>query len=159
MSLNKNCKVYKKLDDVQKDLIDLIFPDQHDSGDKNKSSISQIFSQKKSGRIDMILLDILKKSHSCNCGMATKMRDEVFKIRPELIIAGCQDKGFEGQTPLHVIICNGDVGVVEQMLKLLKPEWSKQMATGKKFKKSAMMGQLPLSVAALTFNTRECLNC
>lgn len=62
MSLNKNCKVYKKLDDVQKDLIDLIFPDQHDSGDKNKSSISQIFSQKKSGsRIDMILLDILKK--------------------------------------------------------------------------------------------------
>lgn len=61
---------------------------------------------------------------------------------------------FQGQSPLHVAIVNGYADAVKLILKIAaKDNMTKDLlcilATGKKFKNTVLMGQLPLSAAAL----------
>ncbi|KAK3592749.1 hypothetical protein CHS0354_016505 [Potamilus streckersoni] len=65
---------------------------------------------------------------------------------------------FSGQTPLHMAICKGKSYEVRSLIEAAKESkvrlgklFSKR-ATGKEFKNTAMMGELPLSIAALTGN-------
>ncbi|XP_045201815.2 transient receptor potential cation channel subfamily V member 5-like [Mercenaria mercenaria] len=79
---------------------------------------------------------------------------------PKLIL---QDRGsteYAGQTPLHMAVCKGNIWLVNTLLKQLSKKdtkhWKstllKRKATGKMFTNTVMMGELPLSIAALTFN-------
>ena len=79
---------------------------------------------------------------------------------PELMTtARRESEDYHGQTALHIAIAKGNVEAVETMLseilnlsQNLKAALLHQLATGIKFVNTVMMGELPLSVAALTFN-------
>lgn len=67
---------------------------------------------------------------------------------------------FLGQSPLHVAIVNGYADAVEAILKIAaKNNITRELlcirATGKKFKRAVLMGQLPLSAAALACRNEE----
>jgi len=54
-----------------------------------------------------------------------------------------------------MVICKENIDLIERVLMLRPAENAnmlQQSATGKKFKKTSMMGELPLIVAALTLN-------
>ena len=80
---------------------------------------------------------------------------------PSLLL--CAREGSEtnnGQTPLHIAITQGNANAVETLLtksELLGPgqKWNilHQRATGSKFVNTVMMGEIPLTVAALKLNT------
>lgn len=84
----------------------------------------------------------------------------LIKICPELMTAARKEsEAYFGQTALHVAIAKGNIDAVEDMLseilnhsQSLKSALLHTMATGQKFANTVMMGELPLSVAALTFN-------
>lgn len=64
---------------------------------------------------------------------------------------------YTGQTPFHMAVCKGSKWLVRKMIEALKEKeleeiW-KSRATGTIFYNTAMMGELPLTVAALTTNT------
>ena len=87
--------------------------------------------------------------------------EELIKICPELLpCARKESDDYFGQTALHIAIAKGNIEAVESMLseilnhsQSLKSALLHQLATGLKFVNTVMMGELPLSVAALTFNT------
>ncbi|XP_052789316.1 transient receptor potential cation channel subfamily V member 5-like [Mya arenaria] len=82
------------------------------------------------------------------------------KTCPELLTAARKEsQNYYGQTALHVAIAKGNVEAVEFMLSEVYNQSQSlctallhQGATGMKFANTVMMGELPLSVAALTFN-------
>ncbi|KAL4218808.1 hypothetical protein ACF0H5_021396 [Mactra antiquata] len=79
---------------------------------------------------------------------------------PTLILQHRADTEYAGQTPLHMAVCKGNRRLVEVMLRHIssgqKKYWKKpllkRLACGSIFDNTAMSGQLPLSIAALTFN-------
>ncbi|XP_045201368.2 transient receptor potential cation channel subfamily V member 5-like [Mercenaria mercenaria] len=133
------------------------------------------------GEVDKvkILLDILKKEGQTKALASYKGSDgesmlhlaamfnqsseiiqTLMKICPELLTAARKEsQDYYGQTALHIAIAKGNVDAVEDMLseilnlsQNLKNALLHTMATGQKFANTVMMGELPLSVAALTFN-------
>lgn len=69
-------------------------------------------------------------------------------------------KGFEGQSPLHVAIVKEHPKRVAEILKIAKVNKITQAllcipATGDKFKNTVLIGQLPLSVAALSCKNED----
>lgn len=84
----------------------------------------------------------------------------LIKCCPELMtLARKESNNYYGQTALHVAIAKGNTQAVEVMLsevynqsQSLRTALLHQLATGVKFSNTVMMGELPLSVAALTFN-------
>jgi len=83
---------------------------------------------------------------------------------PELMFHDRPNTSYKGQTALHVAIAKGNTKAVKIMLsKRTKKACSQKydlkhnLALGKKFANTVMMGELPLSVAALTFN-KEMIN-
>lgn len=66
---------------------------------------------------------------------------------------------YEGQTPLHVAIAKGNYRAVKIILKETNEKETQELlstcAVGKEFKNTVLMGQLPLSVAALAFKDNE----
>lgn len=80
---------------------------------------------------------------------------------PELIL---QDRlnhaEYTGQTPLHMAVCKGNLWLVRTLMNRLSKKKTKQwkevvlkkQANGTIFNNTVMLGQLPLSIAALTFN-------
>lgn len=68
-----------------------------------------------------------------------------------------QSSKYTGQTPFHMAVCKGSKWLVKQMIaaltkkELLAEIW-KSRATGSIFYNTAMMGELPFTVAALTTN-------
>lgn len=86
--------------------------------------------------------------------------DTLIKACPELLTtARRESEEYHGQTALHIAVAKGNVDAVETMLseilnlsQNLKSALLHQLATGSQFVNTVMMGELPLSVAALTFN-------
>lgn len=66
---------------------------------------------------------------------------------------------YEGQTPLHVAIAKGNYRAVKIILKESNEKETQELlstcAVGKEFKNTVLMGQLPLSVAALAFKDNK----
>lgn len=120
------------------------------------------------------LLHVLMK---CLPTKETKTEKKVvlnaIELYPKMITHKCASDGNKGQTPLHIGICRRHMPLVEQMLKCRMEldrrrmeqgqeqdwcrldlySWYSICATGSNFEKTAMLGQLPLSVAALTLDT------
>ncbi|KAJ8300710.1 hypothetical protein KUTeg_022229 [Tegillarca granosa] len=98
--------------------------------------------------------------------IAAKYQDDealVFKLvdlEPRLmLLARDQSMSYRGQTALHIAITKGNYEAVEAMLAKaacvpsIKTDIICKPATGVRFVNTVMMGELPLSVAALKFNT------
>lgn len=73
---------------------------------------------------------------------------------------------YEGQTPLHVAIAKGNYEAVKIILRETNEEETQKLfntcAVGKEFKNTVLMGQLPLSVAALACkddNFKKIIKC
>lgn len=70
-----------------------------------------------------------------------------------------QSSNFKGQTILHVAIAKGNLEAVKIILKRTKNEEIQELfctcAVGSKFKNTVLMGQLPLSVAALACKDKD----
>lgn len=70
-----------------------------------------------------------------------------------------QSSNFKGQTILHVAIAKGNLEAVKIILKKTKNEEIQELfctcAVGSKFKNTVLMGQLPLSVAALACKDKD----
>ena len=79
----------------------------------------------------------------------------IIKLMPDVLVKDRKNyPDFKGQTPLHVAIVKGNLENVENILLAAKENKTIETllgisATGKKFRKTVLMGQLPLSVAAL----------
>ena len=76
-----------------------------------------------------------------------------------MVLARKDSNDYFGQTALHVAIAKGNLDAVQIMLaevynqsQSLRIALLHQMASGCKFVNTVMMGELPLSVAALSFN-------
>ena len=76
-----------------------------------------------------------------------------------LLCARDGSETYKGQTPLHIAITQGNEKVVEALLAKSEQlgsgqKWNMlhQMATGSKFANTVMMGEIPLTVAALKLN-------
>nr|XP_022314244.1 transient receptor potential cation channel subfamily V member 3-like [Crassostrea virginica] len=84
---------------------------------------------------------------------------KLMKKCPKLLLKDRRDHyiaGFEGQTPLHVAIANGSLQTVERILRAGQKSkiLAKLLSTtskGHRFNNTALMGQLPLTVAALVW--------
>ena len=79
---------------------------------------------------------------------------------PELLLQNRSGTEYEGQTAIHVAISKGNIQAVEFMLSIATSQIGNKYyelvhthASGCKFVNTVMMGELPLSVAALTFKT------
>lgn len=141
--------------------------------------LARVVSLGESEKVRM-LLDILKKEGQTKTLTAYKGDEGVsmlhlaamfnksseiiqilIKICPELMTAARKEsQNYYGQTALHVAISKGNTDAVEDMLseilnlsQSLKNALLHTLATGQKFVNTVMMGELPLSVAALTFNS------
>jgi transient receptor potential cation channel subfamily V protein 2 len=88
-------------------------------------------------------------------------------ICPDLLSLARETSNYKGQTPLHMAITKGDKNVTELLLSSaenqaeigntqssnrIKIAMIHTPATGNLFVNTVMMGELPLSVASLTFN-------
>ena len=96
---------------------------------------------------DETLLHLAAKFH--NNGV---MVEKLISLCPKLLTATRSDK-YEGQTALHIAISKENQEAVEVMV--WHPEKHHLLsipATGSRFPHTVMMGELPLSVAATTFN-------
>ena len=88
---------------------------------------------------------------------AIQFSGKLMKICPKLLLKDRSDHyntGFEGQTPLHVAIARGSIEAVKRILRTGKRSkiLEKLLSTsskGHRFSNTALMGQLPLTVAAL----------
>ena len=79
----------------------------------------------------------------------------IIRTHPDVLLESNKDANYKGQTALHMVICKENIDLIERVLMLRPAENAnmlQQSATGKKFKKTSMMGELPLIVAALTLN-------
>lgn len=83
------------------------------------------------------------------------------ELCPDLPITKIEDKKpLAGQTALHITITKGNVVLTKTLLDVVQQKKHEEMcrllhstATGAQFVNTVMMGQLPLTVAALTGNT------
>jgi len=71
-----------------------------------------------------------------------------------------QSDEYRGQTALHIAITDGNVSVAETLLHYAEKQGKHALssvlsteATGTRFENTVMLGELPLSVAAITSNT------
>ena len=79
---------------------------------------------------------------------------------PKLVLSDRGSTEYAGQTPLHMAVCKGNIWLVSALLtqlgkkdiEHLKTTVLKRKATGMIFTNTVMMGELPLTIAALTFN-------
>ncbi|WAR31031.1 TRPV6-like protein [Mya arenaria] len=79
---------------------------------------------------------------------------------PKLLLQDRSNSEYAGQTPLHMAVCKGNVWLVGIMMnQLSKKEYEtwkvtllKGRAYGDIFRSTVMMGELPLTIAALTFD-------
>lgn len=101
-------------------------------------------------------LNEAKKNHS-------KIFDAILEEMPYLVKQNRQFSAkYRGQTPFHMAVCKGNVSLVNKLLEALRnrgEDYKKLMeirATGGVFENTAMMGELPLTVAALTGNIGTC---
>lgn len=107
---------------------------------------------------ESLLHRVLKYKHSIVLNFVRNIVDK----KPQLLeeqrdskeISHSDVDNFRGQTPLHVAIVNGYAEAVKAILiiadaKNMTQELLSIPATGKKFKNTVLMGQLPLSAAAL----------
>lgn len=87
--------------------------------------------------------------------------EQIIQLCPDLLSMARESLDYGGQTPLHIAITKGRKELVELLLTTpIEKEDSDRIrnrmlntpATGRIFTNTVMMGQLPLSVAALTFN-------
>ncbi|KAK7108187.1 transient receptor potential cation channel subfamily V member 3-like [Littorina saxatilis] len=82
--------------------------------------------------------------------------EEMIKKCPEQVTMQPSHGRLKGQTVLHLLINRGQLEAVESVLILAGKERSDFLihakSRGKQFWGTSMMGELPLSVAALTFN-------
>ena len=85
--------------------------------------------------------------------------EKLMEICPKLLLKDRSDKlqlkkDFGGQTPLHVAIAREKYKAVQNILAVgekykILPKLLRKKSTGKKFRNTVLMGQLPLTVAAL----------
>ncbi|KAK3588521.1 hypothetical protein CHS0354_022997 [Potamilus streckersoni] len=84
-----------------------------------------------------------------------KNLNQIIEENPD-IISYPRSGDFEGQLPLHMAVCHGDIRLVDSLLQPLPDETKKEClhskATGKAFASNVMCAELPLSVATLTGN-------
>ena len=91
------------------------------------------------------------------------LAEKLMEICPKLLLKDRSDKvqgGFEGQTPLHVAIARDNYKTVQNMLTVgrkyeLLSELLRKKSTGNRFRNTVLMGQLPLTVAALVCKNSE----
>ncbi|KAH3803028.1 transient receptor potential cation channel subfamily V member 5-like [Dreissena polymorpha] len=91
---------------------------------------------------------------------SSEITECLVKFCPELMtIARKESKNYFGQTALHVAIAVCNIEIVKVLLSQVYSESQsvraallQQCASGDMFANTVMMGELPLSVAALTFN-------
>lgn len=78
---------------------------------------------------------------------------KIIQYNPEILLEKRnKDENFKGQTPLHVAIVNGNIKAVKLFLEISEDMAQTLLcepAIGTQFKNTVLMGQLPLSVAAL----------
>lgn len=94
---------------------------------------------------DSVTLEFVRKFAGKNPELLKEQRDSKEIAKSEV---------FRGQSPLHVAIVNGYAEAVEEILKIaaknnMTQDLLRIPATGKKFKNTVLMGQLPISAAAL----------
>ncbi|XP_052222253.1 transient receptor potential cation channel subfamily V member 5-like [Dreissena polymorpha] len=91
---------------------------------------------------------------------SSEITECLVKLCPELMTtARKESQNYFGQTALHVAIAKGNIEIVEVLLsqvysqsQSVRAALLQQCASGDMFANTVMMGELPLSVAALTFN-------
>ncbi|KAK3605262.1 hypothetical protein CHS0354_037662 [Potamilus streckersoni] len=150
-------------------------------GEQPKAFFKELFKMIGLGEMEKcnILLDILQKEnqvkqlahHTENYGESalhvaakfnqpTEIIKKLIEVCPDLILADRRDSDdYFGQTALHIAIVKKNIDTVETILSELLNNSQTMLnrvlhrsATGFKFANTVMMGELPLSVSALTFN-------
>lgn len=112
------------------------------------------------GTLDKIKAENLWKSLNEENLNKNEILEFIKNGKPELIAAPFEGElpGYEGRLPLHLAIAREEVEIVQEMLKAQDHDSLKKLfqkkATGKEFQDSVMSGQIPLSIAALTFNKK-----
>lgn len=86
-----------------------------------------------------------------------KVVEILISTYPKLKLQDRRGTKYDGQTPLHMAVCKGNIWLVTTLLKKQSEKHSnatllKRRATGAMFTNTVMMGELPLTIAALTFN-------
>lgn len=105
-----------------------------------------------------------------NASHLTVTVEVLTNLYPKLIGKARFDTEHAGQTPLHMAVCKGNCSLVEMMLKKLHLEAQStnqrilhnvftRTAIGTKFVNTVMMGELPLTIAALTTRTGKLDTC
>ena len=127
------------------------------------------------------LLSLIPKHHSSQTGVWNLKEDETIlhvaiKMRaschvvsaivdsyPPLLSASRENStSYRGQTALHIALTVGDTDVIELLLQKARMQGTSdilrkildQKATGTRFENTVMQGELPLSVATLTLNSK-----
>lgn len=105
---------------------------------------------------------ILHRALKYNTPATFSFFKNIAEKHPELLKEqrDCKVKGFEGQSPLHVAIVREYTTHVVEILKIAKVNEMTQAllcipAKGDKFKNTVLIGQLPLSVAALSCKNKD----
>jgi len=105
------------------------------------------------------LLEWLKKTSTGENVVVKEIRELVQKDK--CVLTKQQNAGYKGQAAIHIAICRESIAILNTLLvtdKVTVKDMLRIKATGKKFKKTAMLGELPLVVAALTLNKGKTLS-
>lgn len=142
--LKKNIKEYRNESDIVNCLHELEALDAERFAHTAKN-INEVLKEKFNG--ESLLHLALKSTETLKCV------EKIIQYNPEILMEKREDaEDFKGQTPLHVAIVNGNITAVKLFLEKSEDTAQKLLlepAIGTKFKNTVLMGQLPLSVAAL----------
>ncbi|KAK7462653.1 hypothetical protein BaRGS_00038304 [Batillaria attramentaria] len=139
---------------------------------REKEKVNLLANYKLDAQQDVSLLQLaaffhVPKNLPKDDGSVAKLSKSVVvqmaEMCPQLIWSSHREGQFEGQTVLHTIVSKQDVEATKAILDLCKrdkkdPDRKRHLlesrATGSAFRATIMLGELPLSIAALTFNKK-----
>ncbi|XP_046376203.2 transient receptor potential cation channel subfamily V member 6-like [Haliotis rufescens] len=131
--------------------------------DKEEEAMAQLDVLQRTGREGSELLAAHRDKDETLLNLAAKFHEDVtvmkkiIEVCPGLLLVSRTGE-YEGQTTLHIVISKCNYAAVKMLLKAgvvkrFKDQVLRMLATGSRFTNTVMMGELPLSVAALTLDT------
>ncbi|XP_067662642.1 transient receptor potential cation channel subfamily V member 2-like [Haliotis asinina] len=131
--------------------------------DKEEATLIQLDILQRMGREGLELLAAHRDKDETLLNLAAKFHEDITVMKriidvcPGLLLVSRTGE-YEGQTTLHIVISKCNHAAVKMLLKAgvvkkFKDQVLRMVATGSRFTNTVMMGELPLSVAALTLDT------